>query len=467
MAKNLTVKADESLGDEKLSAMTFAKAKAKDKPYQITAGRGLRMRVAIDCTKTWLVRYHVDGKELQYRIPEPYGSGPDFCSWKDALVHAANIQALARQGVDYAKTLIDDKEAENRAREEQRNAEKTVQNLFDVWHAEISVKRGKKGRKDGGAEAKRMLEKDVLPFLGNTLLTKITKNDVLNVVRRVSNREANRLAVMIVRDLKQMFRYGESNQPWKRLLVESDVLAIQDTDVVRGAYDPVSDNERTRVLSVDEIKALKEKMSKSGLTAVVQSAVWVMLGCGTRVGETVAAEWGHIDLQARTWSIPKENTKTQTAITIYLSDFVLRQFQALWDKRQKLDADKRSAWVFPSRTDRLKPLNNQTVGKALADRQRDNGNPIAGRTEQVDALMLPGGEWRCHDLRRTAGTLMQVLHIPEGVAHRCLNHAQADKLSRIYLQYDYADEMRAAWTALGNYLDEILAAQVLPFPHAA
>jgi len=456
---NLTVKAVESSDGEKaVTDATLRKAKPRDQPYKITAGNGLQLRVATDGGKSWLVRYTVRGeKERQYRLPEDYGTGPGYLSWKDAQARAAHIQALARQGIDYAAKIDADRAAEQREIERRASQALTVRDLFNVWIAEIGVKRAAKGRKDEGKEARRSLEKDVLPAIGNTLLTAVTKSDVLSTVRRVSDRGHNRLAVMLLRDTKQMFRYGEKNQPYKRLLSESDILSIDDEDVVRGEYD----NVRTRVLSKDEIIMLRDRLPASGLTAVVKASVWIILGCGTRVGETVAAEWKHVDLTARTWSIPKENTKTQTAIVISLSDFVLREFQALWTAREKLPEEKRSDWVFPSRTDRLKPLNSPTVGKALADRQREDGKPIKGRTEAVDALMLPGGEWRCHDLRRTAATQMQAAGVTPDIVHRCLNHAQENKLDDIYFQYDYGEEMKSAWAALGDRLDALLSNNVI------
>jgi len=447
--KKLTVKGLESL-----------KGKGKGKAYFVAVSEGLRLRIAVDGEKTWQVRFTVGGGEKTVTLSRRFGPQTDggHLSLIDAKHEAAKIRALARDGIDYRQKIAAERETESRAREQKKSEALTVLDLFDAWFPEISVKRGKKGRGDQGKETRRSLEKDVLPFLGDVLLTKISKAHVLQIIRRVSDRGANRLAVMLVRDVKQMFRWGEKNLPWKRMLVESDVLAIEDSDVVRGAYDPVSDNERTRVLSVDEIRALFTKVPTSGLTAVVQRAIWIILSSGTRVGETVAARWSDVDLEGRTWFIPAENTKSGTAITVALSDFSLRHFQALWDAREELDVEDRSDWVFPSRTNRTKPLNNQTVGKALADRQRSDGKPIPGRTEQVDALMLEGGVWKCHDLRRTAATLMQSLGVAESVAHRCLNHSQSDKLSRIYLQHDYSEEMKAAWRALGDQLDVLTSA---------
>ncbi|MDR8399224.1 tyrosine-type recombinase/integrase [Paraburkholderia sp. USG1] len=457
---NLTMKAVESLGGDKaVSDAMLRKAKPRDKPYKIMAGNGLQLRVATDGGKSWLVRFTVKGgKEQQYRLPENYGSGDGYLSLKDALARAAHIQALARQGIDYPASLVDARMEKEKAHIQALTEALAVQDLFNIWIGEISVKRGKRGRGDGGRETTRALEKDVLPFIGKTLLTQITKNDVLAAIRRVSDRGHNRLAVMLLRDTKQMFRYGEKNQPYKRLLSESDILSIDDEDVIHGEYN----NVRTRVLSAEEIVLLRDKMPDSGLTTVVKAAIWVMLGCMTRVGETVAARWEHVDLQARTWSIPKENTKTQTAIVVHLSDFVLRQFKALWVSREKLDVEKRSDWVFPSRTDRAKPLNSQTVGKALADRQRGDGEPIKGRTEKTDALKLANPEtWKCHDLRRTGATQMQVAGIKPEIVHRCLNHAPINKLDAVYLLFEYEDDMKAAWCALGDKLDALLGNNVI------
>lgn len=219
-----------------------------------------------------------------------------------------------------------------------------------------------------------------------------------------------------------------------------------------GGYDPVRDNERDRVLSEDEIRKLAQLLPKAGLSLAIRSAIWIMLSTGTRVGETVAALWSHVDLQNKSWHIPAGNTKSGVALDVQMSDFSLVHFAALWAWREKLPEDSRSDWVFPSNRDRAAALNNQTVGKALADRQRVDGRPLPGRTERIDALALDGGQWKCHDLRRTSGTLMQSLGVPESIVHRCLNHARSDKLDRVYLQHDYASEMEDAWRLLGERL---------------
>jgi integrase len=240
----------------------------------------------------------------------------------------------------------------------------------------------------------------------------------------------------------------------------SDILAIRAEDIVSGGYDPVRDNERDRVLTEAEIRQLAKLLPAADLSPAIQSAVWIMLAAGTRVGETVAARWTHVDLQSGVWHIPAENAKSGEAIDIQMSHFVRAQFSKLWVEHVKLPEDLRSDWVFPSSRNQDSAINNQTIGKALADRQRSNGTPLRGRTERVGALLLEGGQWKCHDLRRTCGTLMQSLGVAESTVHRCLNHARADKLDRVYLKYDYAEEMAAAWKLLGQHLTTLAGADV-------
>ncbi|MEZ5643628.1 MAG: hypothetical protein R3E99_00430 [Burkholderiaceae bacterium] len=51
----------------------------------------------------------------------------------------------------------------------------------------------------------------------------------------------------------------------------------------------------------------------------------------------------------------------------------------------------------------------KTVTKQVGDRQRPGAAPMSGRSKDVDALVLPGGKWTPHDLRRTAATTMAEL----------------------------------------------------------
>jgi hypothetical protein len=97
--------------------------------------------------------------------------------------------------------------------------------------------------------------------------------------------------------------------------------------------------------------------------------------------------------------------------------------------------------------------NSQTVTKQVGDRQRPGDVPMSGRSKDVDALVLPGGKWPPHDLRRTAATTMAELGALPDVVEKCLNHTEVGKVKRIYQRAQYDGPMRDAWRLLGTRFD--------------
>jgi integrase len=90
--------------------------------------------------------------------------------------------------------------------------------------------------------------------------------------------------------------------------------------------------------------------------------------------------------------------------------------------------------------------------KQVGDRQRPGDAPMSGRSKDIDALVLPGGKWTPHDLRRTTATTMAELGALPDVVEKCLNHAEQVKVKRIYQRAQYEAQMRDAWELLGNRL---------------
>ena len=60
-------------------------------------------------------------------------------------------------------------------------------------------------------------------------------------------------------------------------------------------------------------------------------------------------------------------------------------------------------------------------------------------------------------IRRTAATLMQELGVMPFVIEAVLNHAEPNRMKRIYQKHKYRAEMRDAWLRLGAYLESLHA----------
>ena len=348
---------------------------------------------------------------------------------------------------------------------ERQAGEVTVQDMYTEWILH-GVRRG-----DGNAALQRSFEKDVLPRIGVTPVRLITESDLRDMLLSLVKRGVNRTADVTCSNLQQMFRWAEKRAPWRKLLAEgnpADLLEIE--KIVSPDYD--LNGTRKRVLLEEELQELagifadmefaydtappghKYDVTRP-LKKTTQLALWICLSTMTRIGETLKAEWGHVDLDAATWFIPAANTKTKAEITIALSDFTVRQMKALKNETGK------TAWLFPAR-DGKSHVDEKSVTKQVADRQirfKSRSKSLTRRTEDNSLVLGDGfnGEWIPHDMRRTGATLMQQIRIQPDIIDRCQNHYLGGSLvRRSYQQHDYAQEMREAWSKLGTRLDDLM-----------
>jgi integrase len=170
---------------------------------------------------------------------------------------------------------------------------------------------------------------------------------------------------------------------------------------------------------------------------------------------------GLVDLDACTWYLP--TTKNQRDHAIHLSAFAVEQFKKLRELRVMLkdidpagESGKPSPWVFPA-TDAARPVCIKSFGKQLADRQRQPEQRLTNRSKAATALMLAGGKWTAHDLRRTAGTMMARLGFSTDTINECLNHISADRMARVYIRDRREADQARAFDALGAKLSELTA----------
>lgn len=443
-------------------------SKATDKERLIADGGGLFLRVLPSGQKTWMFAYSFAGGRRKLSL----GSAVDL-SLASARDAAARERANVTSGTD-PHIALKMREAEQEAERERQKADATRQlqeaatlrQMFETW-ATDGVQRA-----DDNAELRRTFEKDILAPLGNRPVRTITDSDLRDALRNVGrSRKRGRTAERMLSELRQMFRWCIKRQPWKALLPEGNPAELVETkQVVPAGYEPVV---RDRVLDPQEIRELRDILAST--TATYESAIdrrvadrplqtesqlalWICFGTACRIGELLKARWEHVDLEAKTWFVPKENTKTGVEWHVFLSDFSLRWFKAL-HKLTGAGATK-SPWCFPARQ-ADGHIDLKTISKQVGDRQMrfKNRKPLKNRRND-NSLVLSGGkngEWTPHDLRRTAATMMQALGVSRDVIDRCQNHVlPGSKVRRHYLHHDYADEKRDAWTKLGLRIEDIL-----------
>jgi integrase len=407
--------------------------KPTDKRQKVKCSKGLYLKISTTGEKTFFIRYSIGGAQKEYHIPEVFSQHRKLSSisLSSARELAAKIISLSKSGIDY-------KTQQTQTVNEQSL---TVNDLFKDWYPTTN-------RKDGGVELSRYFN-NMLPVIGSHHLSQITEGDIKTLLQKFSKAGHNRKAILHLNALKQMFKWGEGRKPYK-LVIDNPTSSLKALDIVEKNYKEV---ERERALSISEVRDLFVKFkNEAQLVPQTEIALRLYLACSTRGSETLKARWSEVDLINKTWHIPEENTKGKSGShTVYLSDYAVTQF-----KRLKKYSNN-SEWCFPNSVE-TSHIDVRTVAKQVGDRQRQNKQrkeALTGRTKLQASLVLSGGDWVPHDLRRTSATLMQELGVPEHIIERALNHSTGSKIQRTYQRYDYSKELKKAWQLLGKELNKL------------
>lgn len=421
-------------------------------------GGGLNLVLKNWTSVSWVFRYEQDRK------PGKIGLGP----FPDVpLAVARHEAAMLREKLRKGEELEGARERRRKAMQKALKASprKTVAEAFEFWKAAVISK--PEYRVDCGREADRTIRKDAYPVIGHKPIDTVTVEDISDIMAAIegrANKEGSSLVGVrrqMLIDLRGLFKYAKL-RGW----VPLNVLDGYDLETI-GCRQPEG---RARYLSHDELIELTQKMDKVQLWPAGVRAIWIILATLCRIGELSKAEWAHVDFEARTWTIPPENykkarkRKNKTPHVIHLSDFALREF------RLQREANPTAKYVFQSR--RLLGAYIQrgpfeTFVRDMQVTERRRGGP----GYHPGALILSGGGWVLHDLRRTGATTMgDRLNIDVATVERCLNHSLSG-LSLIYQRGERLEQRKEAYDSLGRYLTamqaEALADKVVGLRKAA
>jgi integrase len=325
---------------------------------------------------------------------------------------------------------------------------KTLDDLMERFEEDYLARH----RKDKGADAMAAYRLHIAPAIGSTALASIRKLHINHAIAPVVARGHIVRAKQLLALLRQGFNWA----------VRNDLVATDPTAGLRKSDLGGDAGPRDRVLSGVEIQELATRLREFRLAGpagrerripvlglATQGAIWLMLSTLMRVGEVSAAQWSWVDEEAATLSIPSEVAKNGQRHTVHLSPFAIRILACL----RVLAAG--STFLIPDKTGRA-GVGEKTITKLLIDRQRPEGG-LKGRTSQASALVLPGGRWSSHDLRRTGATIMREAGVDPAVIERCLNHVDGEtRLQKTYQVVKLHDQRRAAFDRLGTVLDNLV-----------
>jgi len=296
------------------------------------------------------------------------------------------------------------------------------------------------------AEKTRILRANFEQPWRKTPIAEITKADVLKIIDGIVRRGSPRAATYALDALKALFNW------------------CVDRDYIQGSpcarlKDPSPSNSRDRVLKPKEIRALWSSSLKEGFPfgTITQLALLT----AQRLGEVSGMTWDELDFEKNLWNLPGRRTKNGRPHVVPLSPFAVSILKEI-KRIETVSAPEarasamivpsrfhanltaiRSPFVFPARNNPLKPVSNCSKGKSR----------IADRTDIVD--------WRLHDLRRTATTMMGQLGVTREIQKLILNHVRGS-VTDIYDRYEYIKERREALERWASCLESIIASDIAP-----
>jgi integrase len=376
--------------------------KPKAQRYEEWEGNGFGVRVTPRGVKSFVYLYRFEGKPRRLTL----GTYPTMTL---AEAHQAHGEAMKKleQGIDPGAEAVAE-------RAEDRQAP-TVAVLADEY-----LEKWAKPRKRSWREDERILKKDILPEWGRRKAREITRRDVIRLLDGIVDRGAGIMANRTLAAIRKMFNFA----------VSRDIVPVTPCLAVRS---PAPEQQRDRVLTTDEIRALWHGLESAKMMAAgTKLALKLQLVTGQRKAEIVSAAWDEIDLTDKWWTIPPEKAKNKLAHRVPLSPLALELLQAA----KNITGD--SPWIFPSpQTDRH--ITPEAVDHAL-------------RRPGLETL---GFSFVPHDLRRSAASHMTGMGISRLVVSKILNHVERG-ITAVYDRHSYDKEKRQALEAWGRKLQAIV-----------
>ena len=294
-----------------------------------------------------------------------------------------------------------------------------------------------------GVEVARDLRRVFLPLWAHRPVTDILPAEVRAVVKRVADEGKSYQAHNLLGYARRLFAwaidqqvYGLETSPCDRLKPRSII----------GERDP-----RTRILSDAEIGAFWHATNDLGYP--YGPLFRLLLLTGQRRSEVGEARWSEFDLDKRLWHIPAARMKAGAAHVVPLCDDALAVLNSL----PRFDGE----CLFTT-TGGTKPVNGFDRAKKVLDAlmlcELRAINPKAN---------LP---FVVHDVRRSVRTnLSAIPGISDLVRELVIGHTKPG-LHKVYDQFSYIDEKRAALAAWESRLRAIVnppPPNVVQFPASA
>lgn len=403
-----------------LTDTAIRQARPREKAYTLADADGLALFIHPRGGKYWHFRYRLGGKGCRISL----GTYPEV-SLKDARLRRDDARQKVAAGID------------PRSSPGTPPAIVTFRQVANEWDT-FRTPRLTQGRKGSAAQARRYLDKDIIPLLGDMPIEAVRRTDVLKVVRAVEERGALNVAEKIRTWLHQIFRYAMVHE-------YVEVNPATDLDIVAAEQPPVKHNPWLRLGELGEfVRTLRAYHG----SLLVRLGVELMLLTGVRTAEIRHARHDQFDLDKRLWSIPASEVKQLRKLVRLkgseVPDYLVPlSSQAVEVIRAIQVFTRQYELLIPGRNDPAKVLSENTLNTAI--KRMGYANRLTG-----------------HGIRATLSTALYEMGYPSPWIEAQISHADENKVRGAYNHALYVDQRRDMMQVWADYLD-FLAATTKPF----
>ncbi len=337
--------------------------------------------------------------------------------WLALGTHGQITPAQARQLANKRIGEVADSRDPAAEREAQRaKASCTVNTILDSF-IERHVRHLRTAR-----QVERAFDKYVRPHLGARSIYSLKRGDIVGLLDDIEDQHGARQADAVLAYLRKGFNWWSTR--------DENFLS----PVIRGmGRTNGSQRARSRILADVELRDLGRALDAAKVAEPFPRLVRTLLLTGQRRSEVAQTQWSEID--GNVWSMGERRGKGG-AHSVPLTDAVLRL----------LGPPRRDGYVF-STTGGRKAFGGFSKSKAALD------DAIAEVRKAERRAPMP--DWRLHDLRRTARSLMSRAGVDADHAERVLGHA-IPGVRGVYDRHSYLEEKRVALERLATLVERIL-----------
>jgi len=263
-------------------------------------------------------------------------------------------------------------------------------------------------------EIRRILHKHILPAWGGREFESVRLDDVTTLTDTVEDESGTRTADKVLEAMSSISHWYEKRRE------------NYTSPIIRGMRRyKTAEHARDRILNDDEIRKLwNAAETANGYGALVR----LLLLTGQRLSKVIAMRWDEIDADG-VWHIPAEKREKGNAKELVLPKLALDiiNAQPRFDSNPYVLAGKSYSGHIAKVKTKLKSFRHATCF--------DN--------------------FRLHDLRRTARSLMSRAGVSPHTAERVLGHT-IKGVEGTYDRYSYKDEKAHALRALASLIESII-----------